>query len=96
MLEFPLPLQADVQWLIPQRMPTRDDRRRTALRGWRQPLSEVDLMITAAGLHAARGDGGPTPRPPLLSSAEVDYLAYAPNALATARLPRGDPGESRD
>ena len=91
----PAHTRVDVQWFLPQRMPTQDmdGGRHVATRGWRQPLSPLDLMISDASMQAARGVGGPAQRHPLLQGREAEYSAFGPNVMATDRVPREDPDD---
>ena len=94
-MSVPAHTQVDVQWFLPQRMPTQDmdGGRHVATRGWRQPLSPLDLMISDTSMQAARGDGGAAQRHPLLQGREVDYSAFAPNVLATDRVAQAAPDD---
>ena len=94
-MSVPAHTQVDVQWFLPQRMPTQDmdGGRHVATRGWRQPLSPLDLMISDTSMQAARGVGGPAQQHPLLQGREVQYSAFGPNVLATDRVPREAPDD---
>ena len=94
-MSVPAHTQVDVQWFLPQRMPTQDmdGGRHVATRGWRQPLSPLDIMMTDASMQASRAEGPPAQLHPLLQGREVDYSAFAPNVLATVRTPRAAPDD---
>ena len=88
----------DAEWYMEQEMPTRERRagRQSATRGWKQPLSVTDIMLTDTSMQAARGTGTPARPNPLLQGRVIDYTVFGPNVLATDPLPFPSAPEDED